>query len=607
MKRRPSSLLATVLFLMAALVYVIAKAGSFFLASYRTPDKIFSFLLVACEVFLFVHAFGYVINVFRVIDEPRADPPAADADPLGAPSVAVLVAARHEPEAVLRETFSALKGLDYPRKTVYFLDDSSDEKYKEEAERLCREFGLVLFRRTRPRHGAKAGIVNDCLETLKEDFVAIFDADQRPISSFLKTLVPLFKGADRLAFVQTPQFYSNLNASRIARGAAFEQAVFYEYICEGKNSRDAVFSCGTNVIFRRAALLEVGGLDESTITEDFSTSYLLHNRGWKSLYYAHVSTFGLGPENLVGFFKQQFRWAMGTLTVFRKMMLDIFLGRCRLRPVQMWEYTLSGSYYLVGFVYFVLMLCPLAYLFFRIPTSYLPTSVYLFAFLPYAIFPLAVFYVALGRRNYRIRDLAVGQFLGVVAFPVYVRAAFRALLGLKAEFVVTDKSKTAALPYRALWPQMGMLFLNFAGVVWAANRYLYERQPAILINAFWAFYHFLLLGSVFYFNEEADPGARTGCLRPRAGFDYKILENGAYADLDPSAWVTRFGVFLSGPPPVGALLMCKVLLKDGRSLVFDGQIFSHGARKRDGRVETKIGVVTIAGEERRQLESLIEP
>jgi hypothetical protein len=31
---------------------------------------------------------------------------------------------------------------------------------------------------------------------------------------------------------------------------------------------------------------------------------------------------------------------------------------------------------------------------------------------------------------------------------------------------------------------------------------MYEREPAVLVNGFWALYHFLLLSGIFYFNEE---------------------------------------------------------------------------------------------------------
>ena len=136
-----------------------------------------------------------------------------------------------------------------------------------------------------------------------------------------------------------------------------EPTVFYEYICEGKGSNDSMFCCGTNVVFRKKALSEVGGLDESTITEDFATSVKLHTNGWKSLYYNHVYAFGMGPENLTGYFKQQFRWAIGTISVLKKIIWQFVTRPFSLTFAQWWEYFLSSSYYLVGFAFFFLMIC----------------------------------------------------------------------------------------------------------------------------------------------------------------------------------------------------------------------------------------------------------
>ena len=70
--------------------------------------------------------------------------------------------------------------------------------------------------------------------------------------------VPFF--ADRhVAFVQTPQAYGNLN-NLISRGAGYMQSVFYRFIQPGKNRFNAAFCVGTNVIFRRAAIDDIGGM-----------------------------------------------------------------------------------------------------------------------------------------------------------------------------------------------------------------------------------------------------------------------------------------------------------------------------------------------------------
>ncbi|MCM8791235.1 MAG: glycosyltransferase [Candidatus Omnitrophica bacterium] len=488
--------------LIAVVVYVITRSVLFMTGEYSPVERVFAVMLIVGELFILLHAFGYAANIFRIMTSPKIReemfPFSARA---GGPSVAVLVTARHEPKEVLEKTFTTINAMDYPNKKVYFLDDSSEDSYKKEADEIASEYGLVLFRR-KIRHGAKAGIINDCLKNLTEKYVVIFDADQNPMPNFLKVLVPMMERDDKLAFIQTPQFYSNIDKSAIARGAAFQQAVFYEYICEGKSSGGAMFCCGTNVIFRREALVSVGGLDESTVTEDFATSVKLHSAGWRSRYYDHVSAFGMGPEDLNSYFKQQFRWAVGTISVFRKLLWRFLTRPFSLKPLQWWEYFLSSTYYLIGIAFFFLMICPITYLLFRIPSFFTHPEIYFFTFLPYLILSVSVFYIMLGNRHYSPQDLFIGQLLGVNTFSIYIRAAASALLGVKVSFGVTGKVKEKRLPYWRLWPQMTMMFFCVVTVVWGANRYIYEREPAILVNSLWALYYFLALAAIFYFNEE---------------------------------------------------------------------------------------------------------
>ena len=59
--------------------------------------------------------------------------------------------------------------------------------------------------------------------------------------------------------MQTPQAYGNLN-NLISRGAGYMQSVFYRFIQPGKNRFNAAFCVGTNVIYRRTAIEQIGGM-----------------------------------------------------------------------------------------------------------------------------------------------------------------------------------------------------------------------------------------------------------------------------------------------------------------------------------------------------------
>ncbi|MBN1283379.1 MAG: glycosyltransferase [Proteobacteria bacterium] len=489
--------------MIAIIVYAIVRiAFTMILAPEHVwTEQLFAGMLLAGEMFILVHALGYAAALLRSSTGRQADLGRHHPLTFPPPAVAVLVAARHEPKEVLEQTFRSLVNLSYPNKTVYFLDDSSDEKYMREAEELCEKFNLTLFRRSE-RRGAKAGIVNDCLSALDQRYVAIFDADQRPIQGFLTTIIPMLESDEGLAFVQTPQYYSNMEESHVAKGATYQQSVFYEYICEAKGSNQSMFCCGTNVAFRREALLSVGGFDESVVTEDFATSLKLHTAGWRSLYYNHVSTFGMGPQMLAAYFKQQDRWARGTVGVLRRVVAQFIRSPASLSIGQWWEYLLSSSYYLIGLAFLFLMACPIAYIFFNVPSFFIHMDIYFSVFIPYITLSLAVFFFTLRARSYRLKQLFIGQLLTYISIPVYVRATLLGLAGVQGKFGITLKGKGTRMSFLSLWPQIVIMFLNFAALAWGINRFFYERDLSVLVNCFWVTYHFLVMNAIFYFNEE---------------------------------------------------------------------------------------------------------
>ena len=66
-----------------------------------------------------------------------------------------------------------------------------------------------------------------------------------------------------------------------------------------------------NVVFRRAAIDDVGGIYTDSKSEDVWTSLMLHERGWRSVYIPDVLAVGDAPETIEDYTKQQLRWATG--------------------------------------------------------------------------------------------------------------------------------------------------------------------------------------------------------------------------------------------------------------------------------------------------------
>ena len=538
MNRAAKSVLS--LLLMMAMVsifsYLMVRTGLFILADYLWYEKAAALLLLLAEAFTLMHAMGYFLNVLHVIRGPGKSPLAVPStmEPGDYPPVAIIVSSFHEPLDVLEDTLICFHNLTYPNIHIYFLDDTRYDlpgkdpremkEYRESIDELCERIGVNLFRRQ--WRGAKAGMINDFLAFVdgnppqgfeftsfsgrprqgKEKYIIVFDADQNPLPDFVEALVAFMEANPRLAFVQTPQYYTNFEYNRVARGSGLQQAVFYEYISEGKSRQDAMFCCGTNVIFRREALMDVGGFDESSVTEDFATSLKFHEKGWRSYYYNRVCAFGMGPEDLGGYFRQQFRWALGTVGLFRHI-LGMFLRRPgRLPLVKWWEYFLSGTHYFVGWVLFIMMLYPVLYVFADIPSYFAKPEIYFLFFFPYVILTISLFLFTMSQRKYGLKGLVQGVLLQAVTFPVYMRASILGILGVRGKFGVTPKGGAKSLSLLSLWPQISLAMLCLAAFAWGMMRIYYERHQvlALAANSFWCGYHFLILSAVLHFNNPVE-------------------------------------------------------------------------------------------------------
>ncbi len=521
-------------------LYLGARIWLFFIAAYTWQDKTLALLLLFAETFILIHTFGYFQNIYLVSTSKNKKVPfhSDNIPPLeDYPPVAIIVSSFKEPLNVLEETLICFYNLTYPNKRIYFLDDTRYDvpqwnpveaaAYRKDVDDLCRRIGVNQFRRH--WRGAKAGMINDFLAFLNsmppngfsfisydernlppgdEKYIFVFDADMNPFPDFVEPLVSLMEQHPRLAFIQTPQYYSNFEFNRVARASGLQQAVFYEYICEGKSLEDAMFCCGTNVILRREALNAVGGFDESSVTEDFATSLKFHLQGWSSAYLNKVAAFGMGPEDLGAYFKQQFRWALGTVGLFRNITGQFLRNPMKMSRMKWWEYFLSGTHYFVGWILFIMIICPALYLLTNTPSYFARPELYFLFFLPYIILTFTLFVFSMRQRKYSFIDLATGTVLQSICFPVYMHASLLAILGVRGTFNITPKGSTQSLPLWSLWPQIGLALLSLTATTWGFCRLYYEREPfmALLVNTAWCLFHFTILSTVLYFNHPVEKG-----------------------------------------------------------------------------------------------------
>ena len=380
-----------------------------------------------------------------------------------------------EPAEVVEKTLQGVVSIDYPEYHVYVLNDgkSAGKDNWQEIDDLATRYGATPITRSL-NQGAKAGNINNALKHTSSPFIVVFDADHIPERNFLSRTMGYFED-EKLALVQTPQYYANKDDNFVTKAAWEQQELFFGPICNGKNRSNATFWCGTNAVVRREALDEIGGVPTNNIAEDFLASLFIHERGWNTLYVPEVLARGLAPHNLGDYVNQQFRWARGSLEVIFRYNP---LFRKGLSWVQKMQYLYSSGYYLNGIIVMIDALIPLLALGFNAVPVNANTADFSLYFFPFIF--LTIYLLMISTKN-TITFNAIQ--LSMSTFFVFFVAAISTIFGIKAKFKVTSKSKESGNYLKFALPHI--LYILVSIFVSARAIMVNGLTPSVITNVSW--------------------------------------------------------------------------------------------------------------------------
>jgi cellulose synthase (UDP-forming) len=441
------------------------------------------------------------------------------------PTVDIMVTVVDEPLAILRQTLISCLAQEYPRDrfTVYVLDDG----HRFEAQQLAASLGCEYIRRpNRPRH-AKAGNLNHALHLSHGELVAIFDVDHIPARTFLKDTVGFFDDP-KVAIVQTPHHFYNPDIFqrnlRVGEEVKNEQALFFRALQAGRDTHNSAFFAGSSGLLRRQPLMEIGGFQTQTITEDIHTSMNLHARGYRSCYLNKVLSAGLMPETFDGYLKQRKRWAMGCIQVLLR---DNPLTKRGLSLAQRIDYFGSIFYFFFGLPRLICLVAPLASLLFSTPplnADVLALTNYFFSF--FLASALVMRPVSLGSRNPFWSDV----YETAMCFALSA-VALKALAAPRKErpFEVTPKGlrvkKSSATELSLTWPHLMTFGLLVIGLALGVQHWWQGvGDPGLPVSLFWGSANLLLLTVALFAASEQAQG-RQG-FRLKRDFSGRLFVDG---------------------------------------------------------------------------------
>jgi len=218
----------------------------------------------------------------------------------------------------------------------------------------------------------------------------------------------------------------------------------------GRNRSGRFFNFnGTAGIWRRAAIVDAGGWEHDTLTEDMDLSYRAQLRGWRFVYLPEIAAPAELPVDMAAFKAQQFRWAKGSIQVGLKLLPRILRSNVtRAQKSEAFFHLTNNFAYPLLLLLSLLLLPNLVYrtshgirevLLIDLPLFF-GTTLSIASFYLFSQREIALLRGEDGRIDWRLlKRLPLVLSIGIGLCVNQTRAVIEALAGRETEFVRTPK------------------------------------------------------------------------------------------------------------------------------------------------------------------------
>jgi cellulose synthase (UDP-forming) len=432
---------------------------------------------------------------WRSVPTPCPVPPGAEK------LVGIIIPTCGEPVPLILRTVTSVLEQDWPRDQMVIVvsDDGHDPE-------LALALGTwpVLYYSPPPRFSpgrdgaAKSGNLNAAAKMLFAEYPDIVYVETRDCDdelgsmSFLRHAAGQLDRDERLAYVQT------IKETQVGAGDPFNnrEQMFYRGQALARNSGNAVFPCGSGLLWRREALEDIDLFPNWNLVEDLQSGVEALRRGWRSCYLPIVGAVGQhSPEDLPNYYKQRGTWAIDSVR------LVLYADKRGLKVAQRSQFLDMMLYYLHSFTSLVYVPSVILSL-----LGYPPFRTNAIGFLVHML-PLVVatelWLLAMNRpyndrrkRQRRpIRELFRVRIIWSGMAPVYMRASISAVLGgphRKPVYKVTRKENDARWHWAQAVPQ-AIIIASLVGATVYALRFHTVRHAAELLPPLYWGAHFAVL------------------------------------------------------------------------------------------------------------------
>ncbi len=229
-------------------------------------------------------------------------------------SLTILIPAHNE-EKTIQGTIEAIFNTDYPglKEVIVINDGSTDNTLKMIKEIMGKYENLKLINK---KNTGKADSLNQGIKIATGELIGVVDADSYPYPDAIRKIIGFFND-EKMGAVTSTVFVRNKDTF-LSKIQAIEYAIL-AWTRKILSFVDAVYvTNGPLSIYRKSALIEVGGFDRNTVTEDIDVTWNMLRHGYHTNMCLDSFVTTSVPLKVKDWWRQRERWGIGGIQALIK-------------------------------------------------------------------------------------------------------------------------------------------------------------------------------------------------------------------------------------------------------------------------------------------------
>ena len=243
-----------------------------------------------------------------------------------APFISILIPCHNE-AVVIKETVENILNVDYKNYEIIVIDDRSTDDTKDAVLELEKKYDKVkALIRDKSAYPGKSAVLNDAIKIAKGEAYLVFDADAKIKPDFIKLLLTKYEGDD-VGAIQARKVIINANQNFLT-ACQYNEYVMDTHLQVGRDAvKGAVELRGNGELIKKNALVDIGGWNNETITDDLDMSTRLHIKGWDIRFVQDAIVYEEGVVTFSALVRQRRRWVEGSIRRYLEYIWDVLFTK----------------------------------------------------------------------------------------------------------------------------------------------------------------------------------------------------------------------------------------------------------------------------------------